>query len=125
MTDYPVLFSSCAVIVKDFTAATVLLEPLATQQPSSRKLRSALGRAYLYAGQVDQAEHHFAAELSDRARKKIYALMPSPEPSLQGMLMKRKKEPPSISTINLQAEISLEVTTGRSLYLFRSCKLVR
>lgn len=48
---------------KDFTAATALLEPLATQQPpsSSYELRSALGRVYLQAGQLDQAELHFAA----------------------------------------------------------------
>ncbi|KAI0255915.1 hypothetical protein BJV78DRAFT_582531 [Lactifluus subvellereus] len=40
---------------KDFTAATALLEPLATQQSSSSyELRSALGRVYLQAGQLDQ-----------------------------------------------------------------------
>ncbi|KAH9995547.1 hypothetical protein BJV77DRAFT_942843 [Russula vinacea] len=59
--------------IKDFTAATALLEPLATQQhqqspsPTSTnsELRSALGRVYLQAGQLDQAEAHFAAIAAD------------------------------------------------------------
>ncbi|KAI0285811.1 hypothetical protein BGY98DRAFT_909570 [Russula aff. rugulosa BPL654] len=54
--------------IKDYTAATALLEPLATQQyhqqeskSTNNDLRSALGRVYLQAGQLDQAEAHFAA----------------------------------------------------------------
>ena len=53
---------------QDYTAATAILEPLATQQPQESKstttnieLRSALGRVYLQAGQLDRAEAHFAA----------------------------------------------------------------
>jgi tetratricopeptide (TPR) repeat protein len=62
--------------IKDFTAATALLEPLATQQHqessssststnTNSELRSALGRVYLQAGQLDQAEAHFAAIAAD------------------------------------------------------------
>ncbi|KAH9975978.1 hypothetical protein BGW80DRAFT_1484321 [Lactifluus volemus] len=47
---------------KDFTAATGLLESLVT---SSSELRSALGRVYLQAGQLDKAEYHF--EVVERA----------------------------------------------------------
>ncbi|KAI0289448.1 hypothetical protein BC826DRAFT_1031882, partial [Russula brevipes] len=69
--------------IKDFAAAAALLEPLATQQheqspttptptptPTSNSnsgdLRSALGRVYLQAGQLDKAEAHFAAVAADR-----------------------------------------------------------
>jgi Tfp pilus assembly protein PilF len=69
--------------VKDYGAATALLEPLATQQnqhspsssPSSTsssstttmggELRSALGRVYLQSGQLDKAEAHFAQVAAD------------------------------------------------------------
>jgi len=51
--------------IKDYTAATALLEPLATQHQESKstnsELRSALGRVYLQAGQLNQAEAHFTA----------------------------------------------------------------
>lgn len=47
---------------KDFTAATALLEPLVAKEPAtSADLRSALGRVYLQAGQLDRAEAHFTA----------------------------------------------------------------
>ncbi|KAI9458105.1 hypothetical protein F5148DRAFT_1321530 [Russula earlei] len=48
--------------IKDFAAATALLEPLATQQ---HELRSALGRVYLQAGQLDRAEAHMSAVAAD------------------------------------------------------------
>jgi Flp pilus assembly protein TadD len=56
----------CVHLVKEFTAATALLEPLATQRQQSSsstnsELRSALGRVYLQAGQLDRAEAHFTA----------------------------------------------------------------
>jgi lipopolysaccharide biosynthesis regulator YciM len=38
-----------------------LLEPLVANEPASADLRSALGRVYLQAGQLDRAEAHFAA----------------------------------------------------------------
>jgi hypothetical protein len=67
--------------VQDYTAATALLESLVTQEQqrreggggggggggerrtslSSSELRSALGRVYLQAGQLDQAKRHFEA----------------------------------------------------------------
>ncbi|KAH9967235.1 hypothetical protein BC827DRAFT_1123148 [Russula dissimulans] len=62
--------------IKDFAAATALLEPLATQQQQQQQqqqqstktnseLRSALARVYLQAGQLDQAEAHLAAVAAD------------------------------------------------------------
>jgi len=62
--------------IKDFAAATALLEPLATQQQQQQQqqqstkttnseLRSALGRVYLQAGQLDKAETHLAAVAAD------------------------------------------------------------
>ena len=58
---------------QDYTAATALLEPLATQQQNQSsttttangELRSALGRVYLQSGQIDKAEAHFALVAAD------------------------------------------------------------
>ncbi|KAI0305862.1 hypothetical protein B0F90DRAFT_1873301 [Multifurca ochricompacta] len=67
---------------KDFAAATALLEPLVIQQQQpaeqqqqqpqpqpqlASELRAALGRVYLQAGQLDQAETHFAAVAADES----------------------------------------------------------
>src|ERR1700761_461973 len=46
-------------------AGTALLEPLVAQEHPSAELRSALGRVYLQAGQLDRAEAHFAAVAAD------------------------------------------------------------
>lgn len=61
---------------KDFTAATALLEPLVAKEPAtSADLRSALGRVYLQAGQLDRAEAHFTAvEAEDNVPESTKAL---------------------------------------------------
>ena len=60
-------YPNLAWYLQDYAAATALLEPLAAQQnqqeakSTNNDLRSALGRVYLQAGQLDKAEAHFAA----------------------------------------------------------------
>ncbi|EIM83049.1 uncharacterized protein STEHIDRAFT_64090 [Stereum hirsutum FP-91666 SS1] len=51
--------------MKDFTAATNLLEPLLKQPGSNSDLRSALARIHLQAGDLSQAEKQFAIVAED------------------------------------------------------------
>lgn len=46
--------------IKDYTAATSLLEPLCASGGSSPELRSSIARIYLQGGYISMAAHHFA-----------------------------------------------------------------
>ncbi|KAA1470247.1 hypothetical protein DENSPDRAFT_774116 [Dentipellis sp. KUC8613] len=51
--------------MKDYAAATRLLEPLLRQPDATSDLRAAVARVYLQAGQIGEAERHFAAVAAD------------------------------------------------------------
>ncbi|KAJ7429883.1 hypothetical protein B0H11DRAFT_1981672 [Mycena galericulata] len=61
------IIASQLIEMKDFAAATKLLEPLCEQGPgvTSPALRSAIARIYLQSGNLGMAAHHFAAAAAD------------------------------------------------------------
>ncbi|KAF5383712.1 hypothetical protein D9615_003662 [Tricholomella constricta] len=63
------IIASQLVEMKDFRAATKLLEPLCTQGDgtSTAELRSSIGRIYLQSGDIETAAKHFEAVAADPA----------------------------------------------------------